>query len=154
MAKAKREREAGGGGAAAGGGSSAAAAPAAPKVRAVTGKNANVDLFGTMRGAHKTPGVCAGFARVWTKNENDMAGFNCAHCGKPSSDHEDLGPAPVDEDAASLLRPTRTTRPVSPTCRVPLVTCRSTWGGGVRDRRAGRIFSFGRLFFLLRRFSP
>ena len=73
------------------------AAPAAPAVKYTpwTGPNADCDYFGTRRGAHKTPGVCACFVRVFTKNENDLSAMNCASCGKPATEHADLGPAPA-----------------------------------------------------------
>ena len=94
LSKAKREREAGG---SSGGGVTAAAEPAV-KHQPVKGDRANVDVFGTIRGAHKTAGVCDGFIRIHTKNENDTSGFNCYKCGKPFGEHADLGPAPPEED--------------------------------------------------------
>jgi hypothetical protein len=111
LAKTKRERESGG-----------APTPAQkpnfvgtrdPNVRRFQGENDDCDAFGTRRGAHMEAGVCIQFIRAQTMaangkpvhGENDPAMFKCFACGRPSTEHADLGPVPVeleDGDAAEF----------------------------------------------------
>ena len=94
VAKAKRERANVGG----------ATAPPMdmPTDAKFTGPVLEYDVFGTMRGASKSAGVCQQFGRIQGKNENDMRAFTCVHCGKPADQHIDLGPKPFDEADAGV----------------------------------------------------
>jgi hypothetical protein len=93
IAKAKRERESG-----VKSTPVAAAPPPSKQLKKYVGPNADCDLMGTRRGAHvKGPQVCPQFAKIHTTNENDLSAFNCFVCGKPATEHVDLGPAPLEE---------------------------------------------------------
>ena len=59
----------------------------------VPGLQLDADVFGRLRGGHQTVGVCGGFVRFHGTNENDTRSMMCASCGRPSSEHLDLGDA-------------------------------------------------------------
>ena len=60
------------------------------------GRSIRVDVFGTLRGSCEKSG-CSAWARDtdMLRSWNDMKALECENCGRPHTEHEDLGPYPT-----------------------------------------------------------